>query len=181
MSDVRGCYRAEVYKHYVYRHGHSLASATGRVRRSRYVLHEKLEGDAGACHWCGVDLDWSTLCADHLDSDIENDVPENLVASCRGCNANRSDGTGLGRRRPKACAHCGEMFLRLGRQSHHKRQRYCSQSCATTATVQRGSNSAHGTRTRYVSGCRCDECRAANAAYSRQIVQRTKESHERQT
>jgi hypothetical protein len=33
-----------------------------------------------------------------------------------------------------------------------------------------GPCAAHGTRVRYVSGCRCDACRAANTAYIRELV-----------
>lgn len=146
-------------KHYVFRHLHPLARTGGRIRRSRFVLYEKLEGLAGDCFWCGAALNWATLCADHLDSIIENDTPENLVGSCRGCNANRSDGTDYGRRRPKQCLKC---FCFFTGGSHHKQQRYCSEKCAQLSRPKRGSTALHGTRSRYVYGCRCKECKTEN-------------------
>lgn len=150
--------------------GHPLAPPSGRVRVSRVVLYDKLDGQAGDCHWCGDALTWETLCADHLNGTTNDNRPENLVGSCRGCNANRSDGTGHGRREPKLCEWCGAPFLKLGRGSHHGTARFCSASCANSATAKRGPRSPHGTRTRYVSHkCRCVECRAANTAYTRKL------------
>lgn len=151
------------YKRVVRAPQHKLANKNGFVRRSRFVLYEKLNGVAGLCHWCLCSLTWETLCADHLDSNIENDVPENLVGSCRGCNANREDGTGQGRKKPKTCSVCGKDFIS---KSHHKRQLFCSNECARKRRPKRGINSKHGTRSRYVQGCRCVECTRANATYS---------------
>lgn len=147
-----------MYKQYVWRHGHALASNTGKVRKSRYILYEKLKGVAGLCHWCDISLTWKTLCADHLDSNIMNDEPDNLVGSCRGCNANRSDGTGFGRRKPVECLSCAVEFTPL----YHKDQRYCSLTCASKSRPKRGSVALHGTRSRYNYGCRCADCKIAN-------------------
>lgn len=154
--------------------GHPLAGVNGHVRRARFVLWSKLDGQDAPCHWCGIALRWEAnsnevdqLCADHVDGDTLNDDATNLVPSCRGCNANREDGTGYGRRSPVVCGHCGASFM-PGRST----QRFCSGSCASTATVPRGTNAAHGTRSRYVRGCRCDECRAAQAAYFREYEKR---------
>lgn len=32
-------------------------------------------------------------------------------------------------------------------------------------TRTRARNASHGTRSKYTTGCRCDDCRAANTAY----------------
>ena len=149
-----------MHKRYIWRHGHPLANKHGKVRKSRHVLYEKLNGVAGSCHWCSIPLTWQTLCADHLDSNIMNDVSDNLVGSCRGCNANRDDGTGYGRIKPKDCEYCGQSFLS---KTHNKRARFCSVRCATTATAKRGTTASHGTRSRYNYGCRCDSCKTENS------------------
>lgn len=155
-----------MYKQVVYDKGHLLANKNGVVRKSRYVLFKKLEGNPGDCNWCQIKLSWKTLCADHLDSNIMNDVPENLVGSCRGCNANREDGTGHGRKKPKTCAECEELFIS---KHHHKRAIYCSNRCASKNRPKRGITSSHGTRSRYVAGCRCGLCHESNLAYSRML------------
>lgn len=116
----------------VRRPGHPLAGKNGIVKTSRVVLYEKLQGDPGNCNWCGVALTWKTLCADHLDGDIKYNVPENLVGSCSGCNANRDDGTGWGRRKPQPCELCGTPFLH-----RNPKGRFCTKSCAATFNARR--------------------------------------------
>lgn len=150
---------------------HPLAPESGFVRISRIVLYDKLNGVAGNCNWCGMELNWDTLCADHLDSDTKNNHSNNLVGSCRGCNGNRDDGTGHWRRVPKVCLECGINFTG---GSHFRKQIYCSNACASRNRPKRGINSLHGTRSRYVSGCRCVECKEVNNAYSRLIWPTTK-------
>ena len=129
----------------------------GRTLRSRVVLWEKLEGKNAPCHWCGETVRWEdgTLCADHLQAPRTDDRPENLVPSCRGCNSNRGDGTGHGRRPVVKCPTCGKDFLR-----NRITSTYCSIACI--ARPPRGSKAEHGTRSRYQFGCRCDLCRAEN-------------------
>lgn len=122
-----------MFKQRVYIRGHILANKIdGSIRKSRFVLYEKLNGIAGRCHWCGIELTWKTLCADHLDSNIMNDTAENLVGSCRGCNANREDGTGRGRQTPKRCRNCKVLFIG---GSHHKQQIYCSLKCSKLGRI----------------------------------------------
>lgn len=152
------------YKKYIIRHAHPLAKGKGRVRLSRYVLYNKLDGNPGHCNWCKEELSWDTLCADHLDSDTMNDVPENLVGSCRGCNANREDGTGHGRQQPKTCPECDGEFIG---GSHHKTQTYCSLECARKNHPKTGTKAQHGERSRYVYGCRCELCKKVNTEYWR--------------
>jgi hypothetical protein len=145
-------------KHYKFIKGHPLAGSEGRIRRSRLVLFNKLNGIAGKCNWCNEELTWKTLCADHLDSNIENDTADNLVGSCRGCNANRDDGTGKGRRKLRSCKKCLRLFLPM-----KTRAIYCSCKCANIDRPKRESKASHGTRTKYNYGCRCVECKKAQA------------------
>lgn len=159
----------KIYKVYVTKREHELAGRNGRVRLSRWVLYEKLNGEAGCCHWCQVPLTWETVCADHLDSNFMNDVAENLVGSCRGCNANRDDGTGYGRKVPKECPECHEHFVS---KEHHRKTIYCSNSCASKNRPLRGITALHGTRSRYVTGCRCTPCHNSNLRYSRDFYAR---------
>lgn len=80
--------------------GHPLAGLRGRIPFHRFVLFESLGcPDSTRCTWCGYLMPWkSTLsnavahvvCCDHLDGDKGNNQPDNLVASCSWCNANRN-------------------------------------------------------------------------------------------
>lgn len=150
-----------MYKRMIRKHGHALANSHGDIRFSRYLLFEDRNGVAGVCFWCNCELTWKTLCADHLDSDNSNDVIGNLVASCRGCNANREDGTGHGRKQPKKCKDCGMLFV----CKHQNTQVYCSEECARKNRPKRGTKALHGTRSRYMFGCRCNECKKSNSLY----------------
>ena len=142
------------------------------------ILYDKIGAGPHPCHWCGDKLVWAVasgtgIVADHLDGDTQDNDPENLVPSCRGCNANRST---HGRRQPKTCEHCGVAFIAKG-NTHHSDRRFCSLSCAGAVRAaimrERPTLSAHGTRARYTGKdkCRCDECRAANAAYTQKLIQ----------
>lgn len=77
--------------------GHPLAHVDGKVLRHRVELFNKLGPGVHSCHWCEHSLEWSLekgdpseLTADHLDGDKQNNRPENLVPSCRGCNKVRA-------------------------------------------------------------------------------------------
>jgi hypothetical protein len=59
----------------------------------RIVLYEKIGPGVHPCHWCGHVVSWTApplsadeLHADHVDRSRDNNVPENLVPSCRRCN-----------------------------------------------------------------------------------------------
>lgn len=160
-----------------YRPGHPLADSYGVVSVSRLTLFDKLGGSDPQCHWCYEQLSWSegTALADHLNGNPADDRPENLVPACRGCNANREMGTGYGRRPTLACVVCGEGFKPHRRDSN---QRCCSRQCAGRMRTghKRGTKAAHGTRSRYNYGCRCDACRQTNrgrvrSRRSRQVAQ----------
>lgn len=78
-----------------------LPGFTGKVYEHRMVLWNKL-GCASLdcthpCHWCGRELNWKTIRADHVDAVKTNNAPENLVPSCHGCNTSRHGTSG---RRP---------------------------------------------------------------------------------
>lgn len=150
-----------MYLKYVTAHNHPLANKLGRIKESRFVLFKKINGVAGVCNWCKIKLTWKTLCADHLDGNNKNNLPENIVGSCRGCNANREDGTNHGRQKPKLCK-CGKLFIG---GSHHKHQIYCSRECVCKNRPKLGTNAKHGTRSRYMYGCRCQYCISCNSSY----------------
>lgn len=76
---------------------HPLARS-GEVLEHRKVLYDKIGPGPHPCHWikvsgCGnTALEWGGLrgvIADHLDGDIVNNHPDNLVPSCCGCNSHR--------------------------------------------------------------------------------------------
>lgn len=137
---------------------HPLAPPSGVIRVSRIVFFEKSGGVCPPCEWCGVELTWETVCVDHLNSNTSDNRPDNLVASCRGCNANREDGTGYGRRHPRTCECCGTLFL-----PDRTTARFCTVSCAARSHPKRPSTRRHGTRSMYQAGCRCAECRTENS------------------
>lgn len=80
-------------------------SNSGNIAEHRLVLFEKIGEGEHPCHWCGKTLFWwgvPKLTTDHLDGDVVNNVPENLVPSCFGCNrAGRRLGKGHGRHRER--------------------------------------------------------------------------------
>lgn len=79
--------------HRTYLPDHPLAQNANKiVLTHRLILFEQYPNGA-PCHWCGKDLFWfrsPRLVGDHLDTDITNNDPLNLVPSCRGCNGNRT-------------------------------------------------------------------------------------------
>jgi len=74
-------------------HGHPLANARGRLREHRKVLYDKIGPGEHRCHWCGVMVCWEggTLAPDHLDWDVANNHPDNLVPCCWACNSARKN------------------------------------------------------------------------------------------
>lgn len=74
--------------------GHPVAQG-GWAWTHVYVLFEKIGYGPHLCHWCRSKLlAWrrggSGLHADHVDGDVTNNSPENLVPSCVSCNTWRS-------------------------------------------------------------------------------------------
>lgn len=73
-------------------HNHPLASVVGQVLEHRKVLYDKIGNGVHPCHWCDKLLTWggiTGIVVDHLDEVVLNNSPENLVASCVGCNTTR--------------------------------------------------------------------------------------------
>lgn len=65
------------------------------------------------------------------------------------------------------CKGCGKQFIKY--ISIHKTE-YCSRVCHSKYFV---SSAPHGTRTRYNTGCKCDECRVGNTlAHQKYILSR---------
>ncbi len=122
---------------------------TTSLGEHRVVLYEKVGPGSHPCHWCAQPVHWLPepgqvrLVTDHLDGDVRNNDPANLVPSCSGCNANRDR-----KIRPdepfilykgkryraviRDCLQCGQTFPV---SIPHLRQRptggrYCSTSCA---------------------------------------------------
>ncbi len=78
--------------------GHPLADKYGRALEHRVILYSKIGSGTHPCHWCGQDISWELpygshgrLTGDHLDWDIHNNDPDNLVAACNSCNAQREE------------------------------------------------------------------------------------------
>lgn len=60
------------------------------IGQHRLVLFDKIGYGPHQCHWCQDNINWGYgLQADHLDFDITNNHPDNLVASCGPCNNGR--------------------------------------------------------------------------------------------
>lgn len=154
--------------------GHPLANKTGRVQTHRFVLYEKIGPGPHPCHWCGATLFWvagklggggNALVPDHLDGMRRNNLPENLVASCQGCNSHRSHPRATiqqgelfvigraqnGHARPRRateriCHFCGNDFLAVSAGLKFRPAFFCSQSCAGKDRHRRpgGFNGGHG-------------------------------------
>ena len=140
----------------IYLPTHPLADKQGKVFEHRMVLSEKLGLGDHPCHWCSKILSWhvhgwehDALCTDHIDENPLNNHPENLVASCRGCNALRGrsghsiqsgelffthkNGTRQ-RAETRICRTCQTLFLSIisrGKKDGIRGQ-YCSRPCIPT-------------------------------------------------
>jgi hypothetical protein len=132
--------------------GHPIAPPCGVVAYARIVLYDKIGSGEHPCTWCAKPLTWKfglsedAIVADHLDWDWRNDVPDNLVPSCRKCNAHRTrkgDRTLIaddeptvmrGKQRTRAvqryCNMCGTPFLTVAAVLKQGKGRYCSHRCA---------------------------------------------------
>lgn len=74
---------------------HPLATLSGKVYEHRAVLFDAIGYGPHLCHWCGTPVNWypkghpAELQVDHLNNYGDDNRPENLVPSCRTCNASR--------------------------------------------------------------------------------------------
>lgn len=80
----------------VYRPGHPLSGSNGKVYAHRLALYEQIGPGWHPCHWCSTPVTWdatrgepTALVADHINAIGDDNRPENLVASCWGCNTTR--------------------------------------------------------------------------------------------
>lgn len=113
----------------IYEPDHPLVMpSNGYVQEHRAVLYDAIGPSDHPCNWCGVMVSWSTpfpdgLVVDHLNHDIQDNRPENLVASCLPCNSGRS----VNRR--THCNKCGRALagdnLRIGKRGGGKTRRIC--------------------------------------------------------
>lgn len=65
------------------------------IYEHRKVLYEAIGPGPHPCHWCGAMVNWmdpieSKIEVDHLNQVRDDNRPENLVASCKSCNAART-------------------------------------------------------------------------------------------
>lgn len=130
---------------------HPLACSDGWVSEHRAVLYSKVGPGQHPCHWCGKQLTWQrglacdAIEADHVDFNIHNNAPDNIVASCHSCNVKRSsinirpdelhvvfrDGR-KARAVQRTCDTCGSSFLLNASELKRKNARagrYCSHEC----------------------------------------------------
>jgi hypothetical protein len=61
----------------------------GEVSEHRQLLYDLVGPGPHPCHWCGRLLEWPDIKCDHLDGDLLNNDPKNLVVSSNNCNLRR--------------------------------------------------------------------------------------------
>jgi hypothetical protein len=131
---------------------HPLASKNGTVHEHRAMLYDKIGPGPHSCNWCGRLLDWlpgkkniqGSITVDHLDNNGRNNVLDNLVASCHGCNCSRGRKDSIqdtelfitmkgnrGRHRAveRICKNCGKTFLHLKADKRPNAGQFCSKPC----------------------------------------------------
>lgn len=91
------------------RAGHPVAMSDGSVYVHRAVLYDKIGPGPHPCHWCGETVTWGAqgqygLSVAHLDDDVTNNEPGNLVPVCYRCRHGRGEHDAFTR-------HCDETRL----------------------------------------------------------------------
>lgn len=66
-----------------------ISDVHGWCYEHRAVLYDKIGDQGHCCHWCGISLTWGVTDVDHIDGIKDRNDPDNLVASCSGCNRSR--------------------------------------------------------------------------------------------
>ena len=120
---------------WVHRPRHPLADRKGWVPEHRVVAYRAWGPNERACHWCGRWLAWEgnvnridTIAVDHLDGDITNNRPGNLVPSCTTCNLHRG-------RSPWICFARACLELSSGRHSRSRRAEILEAHARSLATL----------------------------------------------
>lgn len=154
------------YKTFMER-GHPLANKAGIVPFHRAVLYEKIGPGTHSCHWCSRPVTWSTcgaksgvLISDHVDFDVNNNSPENLVPACLGCNSMRKRGCrtkpgepvlvfkgSVARAEERMCEWCRKKFLARLVMIRKGGGRFCSHRCVASS---RGHHDRRGLTVRTV-------------------------------
>ena len=71
--------------------GHPVTQGDGGAYEHRVVLYDAIGPGEHPCRWCGTPVTWGVeLQADHVDGNRANNIRENLVQSCPGCNTRRN-------------------------------------------------------------------------------------------
>ena len=154
-------------------------------RRYYYKRRQKLIDILGdRCEWCGTS---DNLQFDHVDPDLkEFDISENLTASngrvrrelakcqllCRDCHMEktRCEQLEIGFRHATMYAwmkrRCPCELCQVAKREWYD-ERNAKRRTVDGARGPYGRPSSHGELLHYRRGCRCDQCRAANAADAR--------------
>lgn len=116
---------------------HPLADAHGIVREHRLVLYEKIGPGSHPCHWCEAIVTWQSykdgrqtgvLVSDHVDGNVQNNDPPNLVPSCFGCNRRRLTHP---KKMPPNAVRDDELFVVDSKGWRHRAARLTCDQCGT--------------------------------------------------
>lgn len=68
---------------------HPLSRSSKRVYQHRAVFYQHHGAGPFSCHWCKKVVTWGDMHVDHLNEKVQDNLLENLVASCPACNQKR--------------------------------------------------------------------------------------------
>lgn len=142
-------------RRYRYRPDHPLARfvPSGHIPAARIVLYDKIGEGPHPCHWCNRLVFWragpgggDTLVADHVNSNYQEDSPDNLVPACQRCNGARdrfippgelfltvTKANGVTQRtraKQATCLECGGTFLLSLTKAKLGYGQFCGRPCA---------------------------------------------------
>lgn len=129
--------------------GHPLTTRGHSIGEHRLVLWDKIGPGTHPCFYCGTPVTWSpgkrtrkgALVVEHLDYNIRNNNPDNLVPSCHPCNSDRrrkkrhiADGElfvikSAGRRLRAIETRCEECDVTIV-DARSQRRRFCNRICS---------------------------------------------------
>jgi hypothetical protein len=150
-------------------HGHPMADKRGRILEHRYVMAQQLGR-----------LLLNSEIVHHKDENKLNNHPDNLELLSGDAEHKRLH-------HPDAwviikCVFCEKEFTRSRRYVGRGKNDFCSHSCSSLfyrgcnkmGTAKSGTSALHGTNTMYHLKCRCLDCKAAHAAYTKEYRRRKK-------